>query len=103
MSPRHLGCAAVIVKGFARIHETNLKKQGVLPLTLKNAADYDKVREDDVVSVTGLKELAPGREVTVVLKHKDGKQEKIACAHTLTKDQIEWFRAGSSLAWIGKQ
>ncbi len=103
MSPRHLGCAAVIVKGFARIHETNLKKQGVLPLTLKNPADYDKVREDDLVSVTGLKDLAPGRDVTVVLKRADGKQEKIACTHTLTKEQVEWFRAGSALAWIGKQ
>ncbi len=103
MSPRHLGCAAVIVKSFARIHETNLKKQGVLPLTLKDPKDYDKVREDDLVSVTGLKDLLPGREVTVVLKHADGKQEKIACTHTLTKEQIEWFRAGSALAWIGKQ
>jgi len=103
MSPRHLGCAAVIVKGFARIHETNLKKQGVLPLTLKNPADYDKVRENDRVSVTGLKDLAPGREVTVVLKHADGTQEKVPCTHTLTQEQIEWFKAGSALAHIGKQ
>ena len=103
MSPRHLGCAAVIVKGFARIHETNLKKQGVLPLTLKDPKDYDKVKEDDLVSVTGLKDLAPGRDVTVVLKHADGKQEKIACTHTMTKEQVEWFRAGSALAWIGRQ
>jgi len=103
MSPRHLGAAAVIVKSFARIHETNLKKQGVLPLTLKNPADYDKVRENDRVSVTGLAELAPGREVAVVLKHADGTEDKIACTHTLTEEQIEWFKAGSALAHIGKQ
>jgi aconitate hydratase len=103
MSPRHLGCAAVIVKGFARIHETNLKKQGVLPLTLRSPPDYDKVREDDLVSVTGLKDLAPGREVTVVLKHADRKQDKIACTHTLTQEQIEWFHEGSALAWIGRR
>ncbi|HEX5136464.1 MAG TPA: aconitate hydratase [Planctomycetota bacterium] len=103
MSPRHLGCAAVIVKSFARIHETNLKKQGVLPLTLKNPADYDKVRENDRVSVTGLASLAPGRDVTVVLKHADGAEDRIACTHTLTEEQIEWFKAGSALAFIGKQ
>jgi len=103
MSPRHLGAAAVIVKGFARIHETNLKKQGVLPLTLKDPADFDKVRENDRVSVLGLKDLAPGRDVTVVLKHADGTEEKITCRHTLTEEQVGWFRAGSALAWIGQQ
>jgi aconitate hydratase len=103
MSPRHLGCAAVIVKGFARIHETNLKKQGVLPLTLGDPADYDRVRENDRVSILGLKDLAPGRAVTVVLKHADGKEDRIACTHTLTAEQVEWFKAGSALAWIGKQ
>jgi aconitate hydratase len=103
MSPRFLGCAAVIVKSFARIHETNLKKQGVLALTLQDAADYDKVREDDKVSVVGLKDLAPGRPVTVVLNHADGSKDELTCTHTLTKQQIEWFQAGSALAWIGQQ
>jgi aconitate hydratase len=101
MSPRFLGAAAVVTKSFARIHETNLKKQGVLPLTLKNPADFDKVLEDDRVSVTGLTALAPGSEVTLVLKHADGNVEMLECRHTLTDQQIEWFRAGSALAWIG--
>jgi aconitate hydratase len=103
MSPRFLGAAAVVTKSFARIHETNLKKQGVLPLTLKDPADFDKVREDDRVSVTGLTELGPNSEVTLVLKHSDGNEELVACRHTLTDQQIEWFRAGSALAWIGSQ
>jgi aconitate hydratase len=102
MSPRFLGCAAVIVKSFARIHETNLKKQGVLPLTLKDPADYAKVKEKDLVSIVGLKDLAPGRDVTVVLKHDDGGEDRIACAHTMTEQQVEWFRAGSALAWAGQ-
>jgi len=103
MSPRFLGCAAVIVKSFARIHETNLKKQGVLPLTLANPADYDKVREGDQVDILGLAGLAPGRDVTVRLRHADGKQDELRCTHTLTAEQIGWFRAGSALAWIGQQ
>jgi len=103
MSPRFLGCAAVVVKSFARIHETNLKKQGVLPLTLANPADYDKVREDDQVDVLGLAGLAPGRDVTVRLRHADGTQDELRCTHTLTAEQIGWFRAGSALAWIGQQ
>jgi aconitate hydratase len=103
MSPRFLGAAAVVTKSFARIHETNLKKQGVLPLTLKKPADFDKVLEDDRVSVTGLTALAPGSEVTLVLKHADGNTEMLECRHTLTDQQIEWFRAGSALAWIGSQ
>jgi aconitate hydratase len=102
MSPRFLGAAAVIVKSFARIHETNLKKQGILPLWLVDPSDYDKVREDDRVSITGLAELAPDRNVTVRLRHADGSEDGIECRHTLTGQQIEWFRAGSALAWIGK-
>jgi len=102
MSPRFLGCAAVIVKSFARIAETNLKKQGVLALALRNPADYDKVREDDAVSLTGLAGLAPGKAVTVVLRHADGSSDEIECTHTLTQQQIEWFQEGSALAWIGK-
>jgi len=103
MSPRFLGAAAAIVKGFARIHETNLKKQGVLALTFADPADYDKVQEDDQVSVVGLGDLAPGKPVTVLLKHSDGSTDQVSCIHTLTRQQIEWFEEGSALAWIGKQ
>lgn len=97
MEPRHLGARAIIVKSFARIHETNLKKQGVLPLTLVDPADYDKVRIDDRVSLTGLRELAPGSTVTMVLYHSDGSKETIPLQHTLNEAQIEWFKAGSAL------
>lgn len=100
MSPRHLGAKAVIVRSFARIHETNLKKQGVLPLTFVDPADYDKVQEDDRVDVLGLTELAPGQELTIVLKHADGSQDTFAVKHTLTAEQIEWFKAGSALNYI---
>jgi aconitate hydratase len=97
MEPRHLGCAAVIVRSFARIHETNLKKQGILPLTFVNPADYDKVQEDDRISITGLAELAPGQELQVTLRHGDGSSDTVAVAHTMTEEQIAWFRAGSAL------
>jgi len=103
MSPRHLGCAAVVVKGFARIHETNLKKQGILPLTFANPADYDKVREGDLVSIQGLGALRPGAEVAISLRHEGGATETIRARHTLTAEQIEWFQAGSALAWIGRR
>ena len=97
MEPRHLGCTAVIVRSFARIHETNLKKQGVLGLTFVEPADYDKVREDDRVAITGVTELAPDRNLTVTLSHSDGSSDTFAVAHTLNEDQIAWFRAGSAL------
>lgn len=97
MSPRFLGVAAVIARSFARIHETNLKKQGVLPLTFIYAADYEKVRETDRVSINGLAELAPGREVSVTLHHDDGSTDIVETAHTMSEEQIEWFRAGSAL------
>jgi aconitate hydratase len=97
MSPRHLGAAAVIVRGFARIHETNLKKQGILPLTFSNPADYDKVMESDRVSLVDLKSLAPGSTVKGVLHHEGGAREEIALRHSLTAEQIEWFKAGSAL------
>jgi aconitate hydratase len=97
MSPRYLGAAAILVRSFARIHETNLKKQGVLPLTFANADDYEKVQKDDRISILGLKDLAPGREVDVVLLHADGKTEKIKAKHSMTSEQIEWFKAGSAL------
>jgi aconitate hydratase len=97
MSPRFLGGMAVIVRSFARIHESNLKKQGILPLTFVNAADYEKVREGDRVVLTGLKTLAPGRDVAARLMHEDGSTEAITLRHTLNEEQIGWFRAGSAL------
>jgi aconitate hydratase len=97
MSPRYLGCKVVIVRSFARIHETNLKKQGILPLTFAKPTDYDLVEEADRVSVTGLAELTPGKPVTVVLTKPGGKTVTIQCQHTLTDEQIGWFKAGSAL------
>jgi aconitate hydratase len=97
MEPRHLGGAAVIVRSFARIHETNLKKQGLLPLTFAKPSDYDKVREDDRIDLVGLPKLAPGSTVTMVLNHKDGTKEDVVLEHTFTDEQISWFKAGSAL------
>jgi aconitate hydratase len=97
MEPRHLGGRAIIVRSFARIHETNLKKQGVLPLTFADPADYDRVRVDDRISITGLSELAPGRPVTAVLHHSDGGEETITLRHSFNAEQLEWFKAGSAL------
>jgi len=93
-----LGGRAVIVKTFARIHETNLKKQGILPLTFKNPADYDKIDSDDRVSIVGLKTLAPGSPITLkVKKAKGGEEISIPLDHTLNEQQIGWFKAGSAL------
>ncbi|KAI1293784.1 Aconitate hydratase, mitochondrial [Halotydeus destructor] len=97
LEPRHLNGRAIIVKSFARIHETNLKKQGMLPLTFADPADYDKVQPTDRVSILGLKNLAPGKPVTCELKHADGKTERIQLNHTFNEDQLHWFRAGSAL------
>jgi aconitate hydratase len=97
MSPRLLGCVAVITKSFARIHETNLKKQGALPLNFANPADYDKVREDDRVTIKGLKTFAPGKNLQAVLKHSDGTSETIELKHSFNTEQIKWFEAGSAL------
>ena len=97
MCPRHLGAAAVIVRSFARIHETNLKKQGILPLTFQNPADYDKVLKGDRVTLEGVVALAPGSIVTGELKHEDGSVDLIPLVHTMNSDQIEWFKAGSAL------
>lgn len=102
MCPRHLGAAAVLVKSFARIHETNLKKQGVLPLTFADPADYDKVQEDDKISVVGLAELAPAKAVTVILTHKDGSKDEITTKHSMNADQVGWFKAGSALNLMAK-
>ena len=97
MEPRYLGGKAVIARSFARIHETNLKKQGLLPLVFENPADYDKVQETDRVSIVALKELAPGKPVSVILHHADGKDETIRCRHSFSAEQIAWFKAGAAL------
>lgn len=97
MEPRHLGVKAVLVKSFARIHETNLKKQGMLALTFANKADYEKIQEDDQISVTGLSSFAPGKQLTIVLNHVDGSSESFLVNHTYNDAQIEWFKAGSAL------
>lgn len=97
MEPRYLNVKVVLAKSFARIHETNLKKQGMLALTFANKDDYDKVREDDKVSVTGLLEFAPGKPLTVTLKHSDGTEESFEANHTYNATQIKWFKAGSAL------
>jgi len=102
MEPRHLGVRVVLVKSFARIHETNLKKQGMLALTFADKSDYDLVREDDVVDVLGLENLAPGKPVRVRLQHKDGSEDTFSANHTLNENQIGWFRAGSALNLIKK-
>ncbi|MCC5921308.1 MAG: aconitate hydratase [Cyclobacteriaceae bacterium] len=103
MEPRHLGVRVVLVKSFARIHETNLKKQGMLALTFKNPADYDLVQEDDSIDVVGLKEFAPGKDLKVVLNHADGSKNEIVVEHTYNESQIAWFHAGSALNKIKEQ
>jgi aconitate hydratase len=97
MEPRHLGVRAVLVKSFARIHETNLKKQGMLALTFADKADYDKIRENDNIDITGLKKFAPNTPLTLVLHHDDGSKEEILVNHTYNQQQIEWFKAGGAL------
>jgi len=100
MEPRHLGVRAVIVKSFARIHETNLKKQGMLGLTFANEADYDKILEDDTFNFTDLVDFAPGKQLTLELVHADGSKEEIKLNHTYNAQQIDWFKAGSALNLI---
>jgi len=97
MSPRYLGCAAVITKSLARIHETNLKKQGILALTFSNPDDYNKIQEDDKISLIGLNNLEPHKPVKCIIKHKDGTNDEISLNHSYNKSQIEWFKAGSAL------
>jgi aconitate hydratase len=100
MEPRHLGVSAVIVKSFARIHETNLKKQGMLGLTFANEADYDLVRENDVINFLDLDQFAPGKQLSIELAHDDGSTDIIKLNHTYNAQQIDWFRAGSALNLI---
>ena len=97
MEPRHLGVRAVLVKSFARIHETNLKKQGMLGLTFANKADYEKIQENDTIDILGLTSFAPGTPLTVVLNHADGSSDEIKANHTYNSQQIEWFKAGGAL------
>ncbi|NCB06536.1 MAG: aconitate hydratase, partial [Bacteroidia bacterium] len=103
MEPRHLGVIAVVVKSFARIHETNLKKQGMLALTFDNENDYDLIREDDSFNFVDLIEFAPGKPLTVEIVHKDGSKDNIKLNHTYNDQQIGWFRAGSALNLIKQQ
>ncbi len=103
MEPRHLGVRAIIVKSFARIHETNLKKQGMLALTFDNKEDYDKVQEDDVIDIIGLTSFAPGKPLTLVLHHADGTTDNIQLNHSYNEQQIGWFKAGSALNVIRQE
>lgn len=103
MQPRHLGAVAVLVRSFARIHETNLKKQGMLALTFADKADYDKVQEDDTINFIDLKEFAPGKPLNIEFVHADGSKDLIVANHTYNAQQIEWFKAGSALNLIKAQ
>ncbi|MFT4771143.1 MAG: aconitate hydratase [Cryomorphaceae bacterium] len=103
MQPRHLGVMIVLVKSFARIHETNLKKQGMLGLTFANEEDYDKILEDDAIDTVDLDQFSPDKPLTLKLRHADGSEESIVVNHTYNKNQIEWFKAGSALNLIKRQ
>lgn len=97
MEPRHLGVRAVLVKSFARIHETNLKKQGMLALTFSNKEDYNKIQEDDIIEICGLDSFAPGKQLTMVFNHSNGSRDEIKVNHSYNAQQIEWFKAGGAL------
>jgi len=103
MEPRHLGVRAILVKSFARIHETNLKKQGMLALTFADKNDYEKIQENDTIDIVGLTEFAPGKSLHIVLHHADGTTDTITVNHTYNEQQIEWFKAGGALNIIRKQ
>jgi aconitate hydratase len=103
MEPRHLGVRAVVVKSFARIHETNLKKQGMLGLTFANPADYDKIQETDTIDILGLDQFMPGVPLKIQLNHADGSMDIFDVNHTYNDTQIEWFKAGSALNLIKQQ
>jgi len=102
LEPRFLGGLAIIVRSFARIHETNLKKQGMLALTFVDPADYEKITPDDKVTIKGLESFAPGKNLTLVAKHPDGKSDEIELAHSFNEGQIGWFKAGSALNLMAK-
>jgi aconitate hydratase len=102
MEPRFLGVKAILVKSFARIHETNLKKQGILTLTFSDPGDYEKIREDDRISIEGLDSISPGKKIKLVIDHSDSTHDIIESIHTYNENQIAWFRAGSALNLINK-
>ena len=103
MEPRHLGVKAVLVKSFARIHETNLKKQGMLALTFENASDYDKILEDDTFDFINLESFAPNTPLQILITHTNGTTDTILANHTYNEQQIGWFRAGSALNLIAEE
>ena len=103
MEPRFRGCKVVLVKSFARIHEANLKKQGVLPLTFDNPEDYDLIKWDDKISTVNLTSIAPRSNIKLLLSHNDGTSHEIVANHSLSDDQIEWFKAGSALNYLSKK
>ena len=103
MEPRFLGVAAVLVKSFARIHETNLKKQGMLALTFANENDYDLIQEDDTINFLDLNEFAPNRPLTIEFVHADGSKDIIKANHSYNQSQIEWYNEGSALNLIKRQ
>ena len=103
MEPRHLGVAAVLVKSFARIHETNLKKQGMLGLTFDNESDYDLILEDDTFNFVDLQDFTPGKPLTIEVVHADGSKDSVLANHTYNAGQIEWYNEGSALNLIKKE
>ena len=103
MEPRFLGVRAVLVKSFARIHETNLKKQGMLGLTFADKEDYNKILEDDSIDIIGLTSFAPGNQLQMVFNHADGTSDTINVNHTYNEQQIEWFKAGAALNIIRRE
>ena len=103
MEPRHLGVIAVIVKSFARIHETNLKKQGMLGLTFANESDYDLIKEDDTFNFTNLADFTEGKQLTLEIVHTNGTRDTIMLDHTYNEAQIDWFKAGSALNFMKEQ
>ena len=103
MEPRYLDVAVVLAKSLARIHESNLKKQGILALTFADPADYDKIREKDRISVLGLSEIAPNKTVVIELTHEDGSKERFEARHSYNAKQLAWWRAGSALNWVVAQ
>src|SRR5690606_23124816 len=103
MTPRYLGAAAVIARSFARIHQSNLKKQGILPLVFSDPRDYDKIREGDIVNLEYIQELDPVRSVNMLVTHRDGTSDVIILKHDLTMEHLSWFHAGSALNLVRKQ
>ena len=103
MEPRHMGVKAVLVKSFARIHETNLKKQGILALTFSNKDDYSRIFEDDIFKIIGLSNFSPNESLKIKIIHTDGSNDLIKVLHTYNSNQIEWFKAGSSLNLIASR